>query len=197
MPILSKQELRGIVGDAYKSATFSKSLNESKSIERLDKTHKYDIFLSHSYLDRETVLQLNYLLEEQFGFDVYVDWIENPDLDRESVNEETAAVIRDAMNRSSTLVYAYSKNSGGSKWMPWELGYSDAKHGRVALLPITDYKENEESYNGQEYLGLYPFVRIGDSVLGSRHLWIHDSENWNRYVIFNSWARGFDLIERS
>ena len=172
MPLLSKSELNGIVGSAYKSATFSESLRKSMQVERAEgatkSLQKYDIFLSHSYLDKDTILQLNYLLEEILHLEVFVDWIEKPELDRDSVTPETAAEIRSAMDRSAALLYAYSVNAYESKWMPWELGYSDAKHGRVAVLPMTNIVTEYEKYEGSEYVGLYPFVRIGDALNGKR-----------------------------
>jgi hypothetical protein len=50
------------------------------------------------------------------------------------------------MDKSASLLYAVSDNSSESKWMPWELGYSDALHGRVAVVPITDQETATESY---------------------------------------------------
>ena len=194
MPLLSKSELSSLVGQSYKSATFSKSLSESKILERVDGTKKYDIFLSHSSLDKETIFQLNYLLEEKLGLEVFVDWIEKPELDRTVVTPETALELRDAMDRSTSLVYAISANSSESKWMPWELGYSDAKHGRVAVLPITDYKVTAEAYKSQEFIGLYPYINIADAQGGGRHLWVHDPRDWNKYSKFQYWRSGGGLI---
>lgn len=118
-------------------------------------TKQYDIFLSHSYSDKETVLQLNYFMEEILGLDVFVDWIEKPELDRSKVTAATAADMRDVMNRCATLVYAISTTSSNSKWMPWELGYSDAKHGKVAILPIADSPSSAATYRSQEFVGLW------------------------------------------
>jgi len=196
MPILSKQELNGLVGDAYKSVEFSKSATASKSLERIDGTRRYDIFLSHSSLDMETIQQLNYLLEEILHFSVFVDWIEHPELDRSKVSPTTAAIIRSAMDRSDSLLYAVSANSAGSKWMPWELGYSDAKHGKIAILPISTYRTTSENFGGQEYLGLYPYVTIdSDMAETGRYLWIHDPENWYKYHKFGMWKAGWELID--
>jgi hypothetical protein len=192
MPLLSKSELNRLVGQEYQSVKFSKSLEKAVTDE-IDHKKTYDVFLSHSYLDRETVFKLNYLLEERLGLDVFVDWIENPDLDRSQVTPETAAQLRGVMDRCKTLVYAISANSAGSKWMPWELGYSDARHGRVAVLPISDYQSTTAAYMNQEFLGLYPYIDIDDSVNGNRYLWIKDPQNRHKYALFHFWPYGVDL----
>lgn len=194
MPLLSKTELNNLVGQSYKSATFSKSLNESEKLERVDGTTEYDIFLSHSYLDKETIFQLNYLLEEEMGLEVFVDWIEKPELDRSEVTPETASELRDAMDRSASLVYAISANSSASKWMPWELGYSDAKHGRVAILPITSAMTTAIAYQSQEFVGLYPYIDIADMQSGGRYLWVNDPNDWRNYALFKSWRNSGQLI---
>ena len=48
----------------------------------------YDIFLSHSSLDKKLVLTLVSLFNEA-GYSVYVDWIEDIQLDRSNVNNST------------------------------------------------------------------------------------------------------------
>ncbi|MNN67530.1 hypothetical protein D3C81_1831680 [compost metagenome] len=70
------------------------------------------------------------------------------------------------MKQSKTLLYIATENATNSKWMPWELGYFDGhKPDRVAILPVMD-NENQK-FEGQEYLGLYPTVDK-DSLSGPR-----------------------------
>jgi hypothetical protein len=41
--------------------------------------------------------------------------------------------------------------------MPWELGFFDGyRPGQVAILPLV--RTSGETFEGQEYLGLYPYV---------------------------------------
>lgn len=89
-----------------------------------DAAAHYDIFLSHSFKDAEIILGVKKVIED-LGLTVYVDWIEDADLDRNKVTVKTAAVLRERMKSCSSLVYAHSANSGTSVWMPWELGYFD------------------------------------------------------------------------
>ena len=131
-------------------------LNES--IEKQASLRHFDIFLSHAFADAEVVLGIKLKLES-YGNSVYVDWIDDPKLDRSSVNSDTAEVLKERMDDCSALFWATSDSSSQSKWMPWECGYFDGKKEKVAILPVTEERTN--SYSGQEYLGLYPFVLEG------------------------------------
>lgn len=129
---------------------------QSYSSEQFDPTQRFDIFLSHSIADKDLVLGVKGLLEDK-NYTVYVDWVNDEELDRAQVNKETADLLRNRMQHCSSLVYIATDNAGNSKWMPWELGYFDGKKaGGVAILPLV---ESERSgFNGREYLGLYPHV---------------------------------------
>ncbi|MDN2714397.1 MULTISPECIES: toll/interleukin-1 receptor domain-containing protein [Janthinobacterium] len=121
---------------------------------------RYDVFLSHSTKDADIVLGVKLVLEEQ-GKSVYVDWIEDAELDRTKVTPETAALLRERMKSCSSLIFIATDNSSTSKWTPWELGYFDGiKQGGVAILPVLE--EWRSSFEGQEYLGLYPIVEKSD-----------------------------------
>lgn len=185
MPVLSKSLLgRQFARKSVFDAT--RELRDSAS-RALKSSDRYDIFLSHRYLDAPDVLALKTFIES-FGFSVFVDWIANPELDRGSVTKETAGQLRDAMKRCNSLLYAISGNSSDSKWMPWELGYSDALHGRIAVAPVSDYEVASESYNGQEYLALYPYLSLAQSKDGQRLLWIQESAS--TYVTLKAWLQG-------
>ncbi|WP_129779446.1 toll/interleukin-1 receptor domain-containing protein [Peristeroidobacter soli] len=119
-------------------------------------TTKYDVFLSHSFDDARIVLLIKEMIEEA-GHTVYVDWMEDDHLDRGRVNEATARTLRDRMNQCLSLIYLTSQSAAQSLWMPWELGYMDAKTGRIAVAPIL---EDNESFEGREYLGLYPYLDL-------------------------------------
>lgn len=151
-----KSRAGGITASAARSE-LSHSFNE---------TGGYDVFLSHSIRDDLLVLGLKRELE-RMRLTVYVDWIEEPGLDRDHVSPKTAARLRERMRSCQTLVYATSTNASASKWVPWELGFFDGYHGRskVAICPIED---GTGSIQGQEYLGVYKRlepVHDGDKVL--------------------------------
>lgn len=136
---------------AFKSAAIK--LNEEVAAQ--SGTITYDVFLSHSTRDAEMVLGVKAILEAA-GKRVYVDWIEDRQLDRSNVSASTAEVLRQRMRQCRSLIYIHSANSGSSKWMPWELGFSDGLHGAVAIFPVTQVQQ--EDFHGQEYLGIYPYV---------------------------------------
>jgi hypothetical protein len=134
----------------------------------------YQVFLSHAYEDAEVIAGVKALIEHE-GLSVYVDWIEDPQADRSHVTPRTADMLRQRMNHCQFLVFATSKASPDSKWMPWELGYFDGmRHDHVGILPIVESVGG--TFNGQEYLGLYPTFELVDFDIG-RHLGRLTGEN--------------------
>ena len=149
------------------------------SCESFSYSKYYDIFLSHSYDDARIVKQIKVMLEDK-GYSVYVDWVEDDHLDRGKVTESTAEVLRGRMDNCSSLIYLTSQSAENSKWMPWELGYMDAKTNKVSVAPIL---EDDEDFDGREYLGLYPYLDLtGDSF------YIH--RTGNDYVSLTRWMEG-------
>lgn len=156
-------------------------LNEKRAADARVAT--YDIFLSHS---SEDAIFIKALRDEivKAGFSVYVDWIDDPQLDRTAVTKDTAFVLRKRMKSCRSLLYATSSAAKKSVWMPWELGYMDSQtKSRVAIVPIVEDGLEEQDYRGQEYLGLYPYLdKTGDSFF--------IQESSARYVRFSSWMEG-------
>ncbi|WP_405597046.1 MULTISPECIES: toll/interleukin-1 receptor domain-containing protein [unclassified Pseudoalteromonas] len=172
MALLKESDLR-----TYKAKSLAS--NESYSGESYS-SEKFDIFLSHSYLDQNIVLGLKGYLEEN-GLSVYIDWIDDSQLERDSVNEETAETLRTRMKQCESLLFATSSNSSTSKWMPWECGYFDGMNGKIAILPIST--TDEESFKGQEYLGLYPYIDVAGSTI-----WVNDVKSG--FCNIKDWLNG-------
>lgn len=191
MSLITKRLLNNVTN--YRRVNLNKGLGAPSILnESFNFRKEYDIFLSHSYLDKEQIASLKIYLED-FGFSVYVDWIDDYQLNRGNVTKETAIRIRERMKKCKSLIYAFSKNSNLSKWMPWELGYFDGIKGRVAVLPIV---ENEtDNFSGMEYLSLYPYVTQNKIANTEKYaLWIR--ENINKYVIIDSWLKGVNPTMR-
>src|SRR5712664_2340415 len=98
MALLTQSYLRekarvasGHFTDHYIRASAASSLANAKLKALL--TESYDIFLSHASEDAILIRGLRDELLE-CGYSVYVDWIEDPKLDRNHVTIETAAVLR-------------------------------------------------------------------------------------------------------
>ncbi len=158
-------------------------LAEKREADRKHAT--YDIFLSHSSEDAIYIKALRDELVDA-GFSVYVDWIEDPQLDRSAVTKKTAVVLRNRMKSCKSLLYVTSTAAKKSIWMPWELGYMDSRtNSRIAIAPIVDDGQEHNDFKGQEYLGLYPYLdKTGNSF------YIHESRRV--YVGFRRWFEGAD-----
>jgi hypothetical protein len=154
----------------------------------------YDIFLSHSFIDRD-LLGGAVELFESMNYTVYIDWKDDSQLSRQAVTKSTADILRERVGRSAALFFATTPNAPTSKWMPWELGYMDGNKGKSAILPVSDEVRSSDSYIGQEYLGVYPYVTVGNDTKGRRRLWIR--ENLDVYVSFDSWLKGNEPRRRS
>lgn len=142
------------------------------------------MFLSHSIKDSDLVLGVKGILED-LGHSVYVDWIEDPQLDRTKVSAKTAEKLRQRMSTCLSLLYLTTQNAEESKWMPWECGYYDGFKGKVAILPV---KENSTNvFLGQEYLGLYPYCVKQRDDGGNDRLWIQKDSS--TYVSFKTWVK--------
>lgn len=144
--------------------------------------------MSHSFWDAKEILALKIDIETM-GFPVYVDWVEDLQLDRSKVTKETADLLRARMKTCRSLFFATSKTSAESRWMPWELGYFDGIKNMVAILPVLDVDQTTDQYKGQEYLGLYPYVtKDKNQSTGEETPWIHEDEK--TYVSFREWSQG-------
>lgn len=201
MSIFTEERLRTRVSNELRksynqsAATIARSIvNESINFQNTytGKTKVYDIFLSHSTSDANLIAGLKLELEDM-GYSVYVDWIEDPLLDRNNVTKETALLLQARMKQCLSFIYAFSENSTNSKWMPWELGYFDGIKGTVAVLPIS--KTNKSTFIGTEYLGIYYYIQA-NTALGSNTetLWVHETQS--KYVIYRDWLRGVKPTQR-
>lgn len=121
------------------------------------KADRFDIFLSHSRMDRKLVLGAKQLIEDA-GLTVYVDWIADGEIDRIAVDKDRAALLRVRMNQCDALFYAHTPNASLSRWCPWELGYFDALKAPDEQVYVMAIVEDGEAFSGQEYLGLYQTV---------------------------------------
>ena len=186
MGYITKSRLDNVT--TKRSKSFNKGLSAPIILnESYNPNIVYDIFLSHSYLDKERIASLKIILES-YGFSVYVDWISDSDLNRDNVNKQTATRIRNRMKNCKSLLYAISNNSTSSKWMPWELGYFDGIKGKIALVPITE--TDNEYLRGSEYLELYPVVKEY-LIKGTNEyaLWLYKSEFSEAYVKIDLWIQ--------
>lgn len=181
MALFHRDNLIQLSDEAIRRApTRTDSLIEMRKAASAPEWDTFDVFICHSSDDAKVIHGLMLRLQG-LGLKVYVDWVVDPQLDRSSVTSATADRLRKRMRNSASLLYAASESASNSKWTPWELGYSDALHGRVGVVPITPQATTSDQYQGQEYLGLYPYLVDGSS------LWMHASQS--DYVSFLAWLR--------
>lgn len=153
----------------------------------------FDVFLSHSSAEPERILLGIFSMLEDLGLSVYVDKYTDPHLSPDRITNETAEVLRDRMRSSNTLLYVYSRHSKRSRWMPWELGFFDGLKSKVGVIPVT--REQEETFKGEEYLNLYPYVDFAQIASSQEQaLWIN--RDHNIYAHLERWARGQEQIRR-
>lgn len=190
MGIFTEQEVRARARQATRDDQVlrkSYSIRESREILResvlaFSEYKSYDMFISHSIRDAELILGVKGSLED-LGYSPYIDWIEDPQLDRNNVTPKTADILRNRMRSSKSLFFVTTANSDSSRWMPWECGYFDGLREKVAILPITGY--STDKFDGLEYLGLYPYCLKAKNRRGQDKLWIH--RNSTDYVAFDDW----------
>ncbi len=162
--------------------------------ERMQKqasSTRHDIFLSHAFDDKELILGVALTLED-LGYTVYLDWRDDPSLDRKNVNQTTALKLRERMRSAKCLFFATTESTSNSKWMPWELGFKDGQSNRSAILPLQSTRPDD--FKGQEYLGIYPYITQQRSDKHGEKLWVRRSPTC--YIVFDEWLAGKDPFER-
>jgi hypothetical protein len=137
-------------------------------------TKSYDVFLTHSIRDAELVLGVKVLLN-RYKYTVYVDWSEDPDVDKSKIAKDIADKLRKRMQCAKSLIYITTENVENFKWMPWQLGYFDGLREKVAIMPIKD--AILASYHSKEFLSVYPYITRDNALQEDRLLINKDSKN--------------------
>lgn len=91
MSLYTEDYFRDRAGSVTASAAADSLRTASKSA-----TGNFDIFLSHSVRDARVILGVRDWLTSQ-NLRVYVDWIDDPEMDRSAVSRATAARLREQM----------------------------------------------------------------------------------------------------
>jgi hypothetical protein len=197
MALFTLGELQGRA--RTKIARYSKvaaKANLDREIKGYSDEDRFDIFLSHRLIDYDSLLVLKDRIEDDYRFTLYVDHVQDPFLDREKVQKETAILLRKRMGQCRCLLFATTSSSSESKWMPWELGYFDGLGRRVAILPVIEAGDaSQNTYRGQEYLGIYPYITKDPGKAKREHLWATTSET--TYCRLDLWIGGRPIEEHS
>lgn len=162
----------------FKGVVASMPINEQQKTFSARPDESFDIFLSYNINDKNVVRGIYYELKRR-GFNVYVDFIVDPLLDRKIVTKETAECIQNRLKHSKSLIYAQSSNAAMSKWMPWELGVVDGNTSKCFIMPVQ--KAYEKNYSRQEYLLLFPI--IGINTLNEFRVYDSEYSNYSRTLV--------------
>lgn len=181
--ILTERRLRQAASEVRSEIEHS---SITKRMFAYDSAIHYDLFISHSFKDKDLVTGLYHLFYKA-NYKVYIDWIDDITLDRTNVTPNTASIIKSRIMNSNGISYIATSNSTSSKWCPWELGVADGAKGKVCILPVME----ASSFNGQEYLGLYPYLDY-EKIEGKDEyeFWVCDQKNKKIYVSLRKWLSG-------
>jgi hypothetical protein len=160
MAILTRTRLNELTTSKHGIKMFSNILNESKRETRT--AAEVSVFLSHSHDDLEKVdVEKVIVLLRKAGVRVYIDSYDStlPPF----ASAETANMIKTQIKLNKKFILVATNKAINSKWCNWELGFGDAQKyiNHIALIPIAD---NSVSWNGSEYLRIYPRIEESDSV---------------------------------
>ena len=115
------------------------------------------IFLSHSHHDAELVKDIVALLKS-VGISVYVDWMD--DSMPTKTCGSTAEKIKQKIRENQKFIFLATNAALESKWCNWEIGVGDIIKHSSNNMAIWAVKEDNTEWEGNEYLQLYPSVRL-------------------------------------
>jgi len=143
-----------------------------------------NLFLSHSRFDVDHVGPALGLLEDH-GARVYVDALDTAlaTLSERGVAER----LRKAIRSCERLVVLATEQTPSSRWIPWELGVADGRHGReqAALLPLRAHASAGQTWARQGYFRLYPRIEVLEDTPAPR--WVVFDPEDDRYWHLADW----------
>ena len=144
--------------------------NDSDRIvtESLDRSRTFDdravrsasgptVFISHKHNDLPDLKGFLLYLTNHYNVVPYIDSMDRklPDM----TNAETALRIKSVIESCDRFILLATNNALKSKWCNWEVGIADkTKYSShyMAVLPM--YEIGSNKYEGNEYLGIYPYI---------------------------------------
>lgn len=133
-----------------------------KQMHHFESSKAFDVFLSHSSLDREVIIQF-YKKLNLLKLHVYIDWVNDKHpLQRNLTNENTAKSILQRLRKSKVLICYISEASIKSQWTPWEVGYFDGLG-----KPVFIY--NPDNIDLPPFLKIYPSSELTNDLLFVEH----------------------------
>lgn len=170
MAILTRAQFASIAQTKAGTRGLRGVVNESRMFSKT--TSITSIFLSHSHTDKDVIEQAK-IFFENLGISIYVDWAD--ETMPESTNGVTARKIKNQIiSGNDKFVLLATNNAVSSKWCNWEVGIADPfklSKKKIALLPLAD---NSGTWNGNEYLQIYPRIERSSTNLNEYYVWYPD-----------------------
>lgn len=181
MAILTEHQFRSIAESKAGNSGWTGYVNERRNFSKSSATTS--IFLSHSHHDKDVVKQAK-IFFENLGISVYVDWADETMPER--TNGSTASKIKNQIiSINDKFILLATNNAVSSKWCNWEVGIADPfklPNKKLAILPLAN---NSGSWDGNEYLQIYPRIERNPRESGGEgyYVWYPDGkwetiENW-------------------
>ncbi|KAB0517168.1 hypothetical protein F7R20_31415, partial [Pseudomonas brassicacearum subsp. brassicacearum] len=122
---------------------------------------------------------------ENLGMSIYVDWAD--ETMPEQTNGITATKIKNQIVCLNDKFILLATNEAlASRWCNWEIGIADPfklHKDKIALLPLID---SPSSWNGNEYLQIYPYIKESVNTAGEYYLWYPNGDCKN----LKTWLKG-------
>lgn len=148
----------------------------AEQLQRQAREPLVDVFLAHNLTDRELLLGIVLLVEDQ-GCRVHVDM---------SGQQEEVHGFRARLTSASAFIFVLNPKATVPTWVPWAMGFKDGQDGRAAVLPLLP--ESTPGYRADGVLCAYPYVQSGRGARGDTDLWICESDL--RFVTLRGWLGG-------
>lgn len=137
------------------------NLNESQLRTRYYSVYNaaVKVFLSHKHQDLDELYAVKRILEN-CGAEPYVDWLDKsmPKI----TNADTAANLKDRIDSCDKFIFIATIDSLDAPWCNWEIGYGDAAKFASQSIAIFPIKEDDGTWEDNEYLRLYPTIEYHD-----------------------------------
>ena len=181
MAIFTRNEFLSIARNNAGYQGLSGVVNETRMFSKTSSITS--LFLSHSHKDKELIEQAK-IFFEHLGIRIYVDWADQTM--PEKTNGVTAQKIKNQIiTVNDKFILLATNNAVISRWCNWEVGIADPfklPNKKMALLPLA---ENSGTWNGNEYLQVYPRIEKNTRKSGGEgyYIWYPDGtwetlENW-------------------
>lgn len=152
----------------YKEINSPQELLQRIYTSPLEQMKNYDLFISHSYKDKDALIRLKSLLNGH-NLNVYLDWVNDKDeLLREKTCAETASVITERIRNSKAILYIHTEESINSRWTPWEIGFAHALGKKICVYSPDETVEKPEFiqlYDTAVFEGNDLLVEEGESTI--------------------------------